>query len=226
MVVGGAGLYLKALYRGLAPIPEIPIAIRQEVRDELARRGPEALHSELGFLDPPSAARLSRRDGQRISRAIEVVRFTGKTLSAWHYSDVGSATKPLIRWHCIGLECERQALYESLDRRTRTFFEGDLLGECRGFLDAGVSPDAPGLQTLGYRQALCHLGGRQSYADALAEAQRETRRYAKRQLTWWRQEGPRIDMRVLEVTAVESLEATASRAQALWRQTVRSPAAS
>lgn len=226
LIVGGSGFYLKALYRGLAPIPPIPEEIREEVRRELTQRGTAVLHEELTRLDPPSAKRIATGDSQRIARAIEVGRATGKTLSEWHEHDPIDQGKPPAGWGFIGLTRERSALYRGLDRRAIEFFESGLLEETRGLLDSGVPPTAPGLKSLGYRQAVQHLLGEIGYEEAVLQTQIETRRYAKRQLTWWRWEGPRIGLQWLETEEGETVFGLARRAVSLWRERDRRPSAS
>jgi tRNA dimethylallyltransferase len=226
LMVGGSGFYLKALYRGLAPIPPIPEAIREEVRRQLGARGPAALHEELTRIDPPSAARIARGDSQRIARALEVPRATGKTLTQWHAHAPIDQRKPPEGWCFIGLTRERSALYRGLDRRTIEFFEQGLLQETRSLLDSGVPPTAPGFKSLGYRQAVQHLLGEIGYEEAVLQTQIETRRYAKRQLTWWRWEGPRIGLQWLEVEEGEMTFDLARRAVNLWRERNRPRGAS
>jgi tRNA dimethylallyltransferase len=240
LVVGGTGLYLKALYRGLAPIPEIPQTIRDEVRAALAERGSEGaagagatggdegaggaeraeraekLHAELATLDPETAARLSPRDRQRVARALEVVRGTGRPLSAWLRERPVAPLGGPERWRLVALHLPRPALYQRLDARTRSFFEDGLLTETRAHLARGVSPDAPGLASLGYAQAVAHLAGRVSLAEAIALAQRETRRYAKRQETWWRHEGPRAGVHWLSIEPDEPADHIAQRFSQLF----------
>jgi tRNA dimethylallyltransferase len=211
LVVGGTGLYLKALYRGLAPIPEIPPTVRDEVRARLAERGAEALHAELVALDPETAARLSPGDRQRVARAIEVARGTGRPLSAWLRERPVAPLGGPERWRFVALHLPRAALYQRLEVRTRSFFEDGLLAETRAHLARGVSPDAPGLASLGYAQAVSHLAGRVSLDEAIALAQRQTRRYAKRQETWWRHEGPRAGVLWVSVAPDEPADHIARR---------------
>jgi tRNA dimethylallyltransferase len=216
VVVGGSGLYLRALAVGLARVPPIPETVRRAVREEMAAHGPEELHARLAELDPALAARLAPRDRQRIARGLEVARASGRPLSSW-LTEAPPALPAGERWLFLGLTLERATLYGRLDRRTAGFFAGDLLPETRALLARGVPPDAPGLRSLGYAQAVAHLLGRASYETALARAQLETRRYAKRQWTWWRQEGPRVDLRWLEAGESEPPGAVARRALDLWR---------
>src|SRR5262249_37734700 len=102
------------------------------------------------------------------------------------------------------------------DRRTLSFFEGALLPETRAFLERGVDPEVPGLDSLGYAQAVQHLVGRLSYDEALERARRETRRYAKRQWTWWRAEGPRVGLQWIEMGEEDEPESVARRVASLF----------
>jgi tRNA dimethylallyltransferase len=146
-----------------------------------------------------------------------VHRATGRTLSRWHDHDPIEQRGLPPGWRFFGLTQERSALYRRLDRRTVAFFEGGLLEEIRSLLDAGVTPAAPGLNSLGYRQALRHLSGELSYEEAIHQTQIETRRYAKRQLTWWRWEGPRVGLQWVEFEQEEPAAAVAQRISARLR---------
>jgi tRNA dimethylallyltransferase len=221
LAVGGSGFYLKALYRGLAPIPAIAEAVRREVRQQITKRGSISLHEELSRFDPATAARLAPGDSQRIARAVEVYRSTGRTLSDWHAQGKLEQGEPPAGWFFVGLQRERSALYEALDRRTVEFFEQGLLAETRRLLDAGAPPDAPGLAGLGYRQAVQHLLGDLDYQEAVRLTQQETRRYAKRQLTWWRWEGPRVGLHWVESREQEPAESLTRRILALWKASAR-----
>lgn len=214
LVVGGSGLYLKALYRGLAPIPEIRGEVREAIRNALAERGSVALHAELAALDPDTAARLAPRDRQRVARALEVVRGTGRPLSAWLHERSPAPLGGPERWRIVALHLARPALYRRLDARTRAFFEDGLLSETRALLARGVPRNAPGLASLGYAQAAAHLLDALPLGAAIDQAQRETRRYAKRQETWWRHEGPRAGVITLAIEETESPDAIARRVEA------------
>ncbi|HKA25552.1 MAG TPA: tRNA (adenosine(37)-N6)-dimethylallyltransferase MiaA [Candidatus Eisenbacteria bacterium] len=218
LVVGGTGLYLKALYRGLAPIPEISPDIRAAIRQSLVTLGSETLHTELASVDPEAAARLAPRDRQRVARALEVVRGTGRPLSSWLRERPVAPLGGPERWRIVALHLARRALYRRLDERTRGFFAGDLLTETRSLLDQGVSRQSPGLASLGYAQAAAHLLDDLPLEHTIELAQRATRRYAKRQETWWRHEGPRAGLMWLSIGENESSESVARRALTLLRE--------
>lgn len=209
LVVGGTGFYLEALRFGLPAIPPIPPALRAAVRRELEDRGVESLHAELGERDPVAAARIPPGDHQRVARAVEVVRATGVPFSRWLAVPAESRRSPRCALRVFVLARARAALYRDLDRRTEEFFAGGLLEEVRELLARGVPATAPAFRSLAYRQALSVVLGERPLAAAVEQARLETRRYAKRQLTWWRGRG-RADV---EWFAVDGLapEETAHR---------------
>jgi len=186
VVCGGTGLYLRALLRGLAAIPPISPATREAVALDLASAGPEALHRRLTGIDPRAAARIAPRDGQRIGRALEVYRETGRPLSAWQgdhgFGEVAYDALLLCAWP------ERELLHQRIDARAHGMVAAGVVDEVRGLLEAGVPPDAPGLRTLGYREVVDHLArGEADGPEVLARRiALGHRRYAKRQLTWFR----------------------------------------
>lgn len=184
--VGGTGLYLRALLLGLFEGPPRSEAHRERLRALAARRGREYLHHLLARLDPAAAKRMQPRDTQKIIRALEVCLLAREPLSALH----ARGRQRLAGYHIlkIGLNPDRARLYERINRRVETMFAGGLLEEARALLarpDAGrIKP----LQALGYRQACAALRGEMSLAEAIRRTQIMTRRYAKRQLTWFRAE--------------------------------------
>jgi tRNA dimethylallyltransferase len=196
VVCGGTGLYVRALTEGLAAIPDVPEAIQAEVRERLAVEGARALHAELTRLDPETAARLAPADGQRVARALEVLMATGESLTAFqerHRRVREGGAEPRYTVHMVGLFPPRAELERRIAVRASAMLDAGLVDEVRDLLAAGVPHDAPGLMTLGYREIVAQLRrdgdairgapGREALRDALARAHR---RYAKRQLTWWR----------------------------------------
>lgn len=189
LLVGGTGLYHRALCRGLAPIPEVPATLRAALGAEAHVRGLQALWEELARVDPDYAANTPPNNRQRVLRALEVWRHTGQSFSAWH----GQPTTPHVRSFDIVLQPARQAWEARLARRAFAMVE-PLLVEAACLRDAGVEVDAPGLAALGYRDAyavLAAAGGSVAHVatterDALADALlRSHRRYAKRQRTFF-----------------------------------------
>jgi tRNA dimethylallyltransferase len=183
IVVGGTGLYLRALLTGLAEVPDIPA----EIRDEAA-----ALHRELGGgefrrrlaeHDPDAAARLNEGDTQRLIRAWEVVRATGIPLAAWHAREVAASPYAAA---VILMMPPRPELYAACDARFAAMVEAGGLDEAAALAARGLSPDLPAMKAVGVPELLRHLRGDLSRDDAIAAGQRATRRYAKRQTTWFR----------------------------------------
>jgi tRNA dimethylallyltransferase len=185
VLVGGTGLYFKALTTGLAAVPSIPEAIRADVRRRLREEGPPALYVELVRLDPASAQRISVNDRSRISRALEVVLATGRSLSDWHREglppllDAGRAAKVFIT-------CERKELVRRIEKRFATMIEAGALAEVRTLAARGLDPTLPAMKAHGVPWLMRHLAGEISLEDVIAGAVMDTRRYAKRQLTWFR----------------------------------------
>ncbi len=200
LLVGGTGLYLRALHAGLAGIPAIDDEVRERVRHRLAIEGPAALHAELARLDPDLAARLAPRDGQRIARGLEVVLATGRPLSSWqHATDEEPAP-----WFWVALGRPRAELAAILAARARSFFTNGLLTEVEGLLASGVSADAPGFDALGYREAIDVVAGHLSFEEGASRLTRHTVQYAKRQTTWFRGEARRVEVIFREWAAHES----------------------
>jgi len=186
IVVGGSGLYLRALLDGISPVPQGDARVRQELRDELARNGLEALYEELRRVDPATAGRLPRGDSQRILRALEVARTSGAPLSEWiARRPYGQDRMEAVR---VGLTLPRSVLYDAIEQRVGRMMERGWVDEVEKLLSGGLSPALPGFQAIGYRQIARHLRGECSLERAIEETVRATRRYAKRQLTWFRKE--------------------------------------
>jgi len=175
VMAGGTGFYLRALLEGLSPAPARNAELRARLSD-LARRRPAALHRFLRLRNPAAAARIHGNDRQKLMRAIEL----GNGIAAPRQALQG------FRVLRIGLNPERSQLYARLNERTAWIFEDGLLAETQALLDAGISPSAKALATLGYRQAVKVLTLGLPLAEAIADCQIRTRQYAKRQLTWFR----------------------------------------
>jgi tRNA dimethylallyltransferase len=184
IITGGTGLYLKALIDGLFPGGQKNPEIRRQLEQEARAHGLEPLWKRLARVDPAYADKIGPRDRIRIIRALEVYLATGQPFS-WHFSRTRShvADCNLIR---IGLNLERRDLYARIDRRVEHMFTAGLIDEVQNLLAAGVGEDAPPFRALGYKQVLRHLRQEISAEEAAALTQQETRRYAKRQMTWFR----------------------------------------
>jgi tRNA dimethylallyltransferase len=183
-VVGGTGLYLKALVDGLFPGPGRDPALRAELEAEARDKGLETLFRRLEGIDPVYAQKVRSRDRVRIIRALEVWRLTGRPISEHFHRTASPSTG--YRVIKVGLELERASLYRRIDERVERMFASGLLDEARGLLARGVGEDAPPFRALGYRQALACLRGELSLEEAKALTKTDTRHYAKRQMTWFR----------------------------------------
>jgi tRNA dimethylallyltransferase len=186
IVVGGSGLYLRALLFGLSDSP----GRDEELRQELYRRGEEegldTLHDEVKRVDPDYAAKIHPNDRVRIVRALEVYELTGKPLSD-HHDDHDSRDSP-YRIAGIGLSTKRTALHERIGVRARSMLDDGLIEEVRERLDEGVSPDCQPMQSIGYQEVLQFLDGSLTREELPERIARNTRRFAKRQITWFRKD--------------------------------------
>ena len=186
LLVGGTGLYIRALTEGLLRAPGADPAIRRRLKQTAADEGHDVLHQKLAEVDPTAAERLHPNDLVRVIRALEVYEQTGRPLSDFQQAH-GFGDQP-FRTLKIGLAADREILYQRIDARSVRMFEEGLLHEVESILKAGYRETLKSLQTIGYRQALLVLQGKLSLPDALNDLQRATRRYAKQQLTWLRQD--------------------------------------
>ena len=185
LVAGGTGLYLKALLSGLFSEGSPDPKIRRRLREELTDRGLPQLYERLKSLDPASAWRLHPNDTYRILRALEVITATGETLSALHEShQFRDAPYHTLK---LGLLRPREELNQRIEARVEVMLAQGLLEEVKGLLDR-YSPDLKPLQALGYRHLIAFLQERWSWEEALDLLKRDTRRYAKRQLTWFKKD--------------------------------------
>jgi len=184
-ITGGTGLYFKALLDGLSPVPEIPGEIRSFWRAEASRRDALELHALLAARDPAMAERLRPSDPQRIVRALEVVEATGRSLARWQET----AGDPLLtegEAAKLYLAPPREELYARCDLRLDRMAASGAIEEVRALLALGLPADSPALRALGVQPFAAYLHGAIGWAEALAGAKTETRRYVKRQLTWMR----------------------------------------
>jgi len=186
VIVGGTGFYIKALLHGLYPAPAPDPVLRERLRSELDQEGAVVLHTRLASLDPLAAERIHPNDSYRLLRALETVMGTGRTLSEWQ-QDHGFPPSP-YRFFRIGLEMERPAMYARINARVEQMVQAGLLSEVQGLLDMGYGPELKAMQSLGYRHMTAHLLDGLRWAEAVGTMQRDTRRYAKRQLTWFKRE--------------------------------------
>ena len=186
VVVGGTGLYFRALEFGLAPVPEIPEEIRSRLRKQLADDGVVTLYEALVVVDREGAARLKPNDSQRILRALEVFQATGKPLAHFHKIAVQSSVLSGLDVIKIALSPERAVLYERINQRFEEMLEQGALEEVKALRALGLKPDLPVMKAIGVRSLGGYLDGAYDLEEAIRIAQQETRNYAKRQMTWQR----------------------------------------
>jgi tRNA dimethylallyltransferase len=186
LIVGGTGLYYRALTRGLFPGPGRDIALRTRLESIASRRGPAFLHRMLARRDPDSGRRIQVRDLKRIVRALEVLLLTGRSLTA-HFAETASpiAGMPVL---ALALTLPADQIAARVTRRVDRQFDGGLLDEIRDLLASGVPETARPFGGLVYRQAIEHLHGVRDEAATRALIAQENRRYARRQLIWFRKE--------------------------------------
>lgn len=206
ILVGGTGLYLRALMTGLADIPPVPEAIRAALTRRLAATGAPALHAELARGDPETAARLEPNDRQRIIRALGVLEATGRPLSTWLAAGPKGRGDGRYRYLAYVLDPPRAALYAAADARLAAMVGAGALDEVAALIARRLDPDLPAMQAIGVREIARHLAGRCDLPTALAAAQQATRRYAKRQLTWFRNQMPEATRLSIESPIEQFLE--------------------
>ena len=184
LVVGGTGLYLHALEHGLAPVPEVPAAVRAAARRRLAADGAQTLHAALAVRDPVMAARLDPGDGQRIARAWEVLAATGSSLAEWQ--SLPSTLPPAAAAARFVLMPPREWLFARCDARFARMVEGGAVQEVAALDALGPDPALPATKAVGVPELRRHVRGEIALGEAVEMGQRAVRRYAKRQLTWFR----------------------------------------
>ncbi len=203
LVVGGSGFYLRALAEGLFPGPPSDPDLRAGLRAEAEAKGRPALHARLAAVDPEAAESIHPHDLVRIVRALEVYVLTGEPISSMQRR--AAETPGPFRLVAVGLVRPRAALAERITARVEAMIDAGVAEEVSSLLEAGYGPELPALQGIGYRQMAEHLAGTCTIEEAQADITRETRRYAKRQMTWFRKL-PGIEW----VEASDDVEADAS----------------
>lgn len=184
LLVGGTGLYFTALTKGLADIPDVPVEVRDTVEQTFDAEGEAAFRSRLSTRDPQAAQRIETGDRQRLIRAMSVAEHTGRALSDW-----SADTTPLLApgsWTGCVVEPDRAVLYARCDRRVESMIANGALDEVQALIRRKLDPALPAMKAVGVRELSAHLGGSISRDDAIAVTQQATRNYAKRQLTWFR----------------------------------------
>ena len=184
IVVGGTGLYFRALTRGLAEIPAIPSEVRGDAEGDFDRMGEDAFRIRLAAIDPAADARIAPGDRQRLVRAWEVYVATATPLSDWQ--STGEPALGSAAWTAVALEPPRETLYARCDARLEAMVSSGALDEVRALMARNLDPALPAMKAVGVREFGAHLRGEATLAEALACAQQQTRNYAKRQITWMR----------------------------------------
>jgi len=208
VVVGGTGLYVRALLKGLHPAPPADPALRGALEAFAAAQGSEALHQRLAERDPAAAARLHPRDRVRLVRALEILTLGGPGPEP---ADWGSAVPP-FRLLMVGLRQSREALGRRIADRVRGMVARGMMSEVKGLLEAGYDEALPAMGSIGYRQFCAVLRGNMTEAEATRLMIRDTNRYAKRQMTWFARDP---EVRWLDVDAVGGLDGAARALQTL-----------
>ncbi|WP_409018365.1 tRNA (adenosine(37)-N6)-dimethylallyltransferase MiaA [Brevundimonas vesicularis] len=184
LLVGGTGLYFSALTQGLADIPPVPLAIRDQVQARFDDLGEAAFRRRLAGQDPASAAAITPGDRQRLVRAAAVAQATGRSLTEWK-----ADTRPLLppgSYERLVIEPERARLYANCDARVLQMMQMGALEEVRALVARDLDPGLPAMKAVGVPELISHLHGERTLAEAVAALQQATRNYAKRQLTWFR----------------------------------------
>lgn len=186
LLTGGTGLYFEALRQGLFPADLADQSIRETLKRRIKEEGSVRLHDELKEIDSSSAARIHPHDTTRILRALEIFLSTGIPMSEHLRCQQENAPGRRFRhFISIGLTCERETLYRRINRRTSQLFELGLEKEVKGLIDMGFGPELKSMQSIGYRHMVNYLEGRWSMDECRDTLARDTRRYAKRQYTWF-----------------------------------------
>ncbi|MBN8942531.1 MAG: tRNA (adenosine(37)-N6)-dimethylallyltransferase MiaA [Rhizobiales bacterium] len=190
ILIGGTGLYFKALTQGISDIPPVPDEIRQRLRAEAEGLPAPVLHQRLAALDPVTAAKLRPNDPQRTLRALEVFVATGRPLADWQQDGRGAPALPIQQCAAMFLSVEREPLRRRIDERFVAMMAAGALDEVARLASRGLDPALPVMRAHGVPGLIAHLAGEMSLTEAIAKGQRDTRAYAKRQETWFRHQMP------------------------------------
>lgn len=184
LLVGGTGLYLAALTRGVIELEEDDMAVRARLEAELSRDGAAALHARLAAIDPLEASKTHPNNSVRVMRALEIYELTGLPKSQAFLSRTHRRSDFQFAWYC--LIPPREELYQRINERTQQMIEQGWLDEVRALADSGLAEAVQKTNIIGYSELLDVLAGRLSLDNAMAQIEQATRRYAKRQITWFR----------------------------------------
>ncbi len=185
LVVGGSGLYIRALLDGFFERQIKDEDVRKQLDEELRQNGLGALYDQLLKIDPVYAQKISQNDPQRILRALEVFRISGRPFSAWHKQKTKAAPFAFFQ---IGLTMERNALYRRINQRVDEMLHSGLTEEVRALLQKGYPAQLNALKTVGYKEVIAYLEDRISFEKMVEEIKKNSRRYAKRQMTWFKKD--------------------------------------
>jgi tRNA dimethylallyltransferase len=216
IVVGGAGLYLRSLIRGLAAMPGADAELRARLYAQAEAEGSEALHRQLAEIDPAYAAVINERDLVRIIRALEVYQISGRPISELHAEHRRAPDRYRALW--LGLDPGLEALRPRIERRTEAMFAGGFIDEVRRLLDAGYGPELAPLRALGYPAVCRHLAGEIPLDETKRLTNRDTARYSRRQRNWFRTEH---DVRWIKGLDAEIERAVGEFIEQVWDGTER-----
>ncbi len=186
LLVGGAGLYFRAIVDGLFEGPAADHAFRKRLEQEASEKGVDVLHDRLRTCDPESADRIHPNNLTRVIRALEVYELTGTPMS--EHQQQWQSKNQRYPFHAFGLTMSRELLYRRIEQRVDVMLANGLIAEVEALLAAGYSRDSFALQSFGYRELIAYLDGNCTYVEAVEQLKQNTRRFAKRQLTWFRKD--------------------------------------
>lgn len=186
VLVGGTALYFRSLINGIIPVPEISETVRSDVRNTAKNNGVEAIYQRLLQADPISAKALHPNDITRLSRALEVYMETG--VSIREFQERHRFSEQRYNALFIGTAWSREDLYQRINRRVEIMVEEGLIEETRNLLEMGYGPDLPSMNSIGYRQAVQYIEGELSLDEMIRDIQQKSRRYAKKQITWYKKD--------------------------------------
>ena len=205
LLVGGTMMYFRALTKGIADLPGANAAVRRDIDALAAAKGWPAVHAELRTVDPASAARINPNDSQRLQRAMEVYRVSGKTLTAWQAETRRPGDDPTYVKVALAVE-PRSLLHERIRLRLQQMVENGFLDELRALRERpGLTEECPAMRSVGYRQFWDYLDERCTLDEAMDKALFATRQLAKRQLTWLRSETSVFSVSPLEAAAIDTI---------------------
>ncbi len=184
ILVGGTGLYFRALIHGIIPVPAVSDSLRQEIRQLLSEKGPVYCHKRLSQIDPDSAEKLHPNDISRISRALEVKMETGKSIQEFHQQHKFQQKRYDVLY--LGAKWDRNILYDRINSRVYQMVSDGLIEEVEKLKEMGYQSDLQSLNSIGYKQAFAHIAGNLNLEEMIADIQQKSRHYAKKQITWYK----------------------------------------